>query len=405
MQQQASAGRAEAAAQAAAVSSSLEQAQQVLRAEFEDKLNDTELALTGRVQSDLAGKAAAASEVAAKLEGIRLEWRAAVEASGAAAAAQLEVLQQQLAALATAQQEQDKELLGQAAAAAGSALAERMSSFKLSLLSELEAGLLGTWGSQVKAAAAAEAAQRVEAGLQASEQRLKEEQAALLEQLAGAVGGQVAAGLQELKAELCKQVAVKAAADAAEAYASTKREVTSGLEKKMHAALDAALVTLKAEAAETAKKAAAAQASQLAGGGGGGLVAAVQLLAGLQRLLPLWVSCGGTLRTCGVPSSAMRSGCCKRLPEKVGRSQQRVADVLAAAWSAMAVVHSYIRQHGPLWLNRRQVYHNLICRPVMHVVGGSCTRHAEDGLGSACTWGCEVRGVSIRLPSSIWRNQ
>ena len=57
-------------------------------------------------------------------------------------------------------------VLLQAAAAAGSALAERMSSFKLSLLSELEAGLLGTWGSQVKAAAAAEAAQRVEAGLQ-----------------------------------------------------------------------------------------------------------------------------------------------------------------------------------------------------------------------------------------------
>jgi hypothetical protein len=47
------------------------QAQQALRAEFDDKLNDTELVLTGRVQSDLAGKAAAASEVEAKLEGIR----------------------------------------------------------------------------------------------------------------------------------------------------------------------------------------------------------------------------------------------------------------------------------------------------------------------------------------------
>jgi hypothetical protein len=106
--------------------------------------------------------------------------------------------------------------------------------------------------------------------VQANEQRLREAQAALLEQkLAGAVGGEVAARLQELKAELSSQVAAKAAADAAEAYASTKREVTTGLEKKMHAALDAALVTLKTEAAETAKKAAAAQAAQLAAAGGG----------------------------------------------------------------------------------------------------------------------------------------
>jgi hypothetical protein len=43
----------------------------------------------------------------------------------------------------------------------------------------------------------------------------------------------------------------------------------------MHAALDAALVTLKTEAAETAKKAAAAaQAAQLAAAGGGGAAAA-----------------------------------------------------------------------------------------------------------------------------------
>jgi hypothetical protein len=111
--------------------------------------------------------------------------------------------------------------------------------------------------------------------LQANEQRLREAQAALLEQkLAGAVGGEVAARLQELKAELSSQVAAKAAADAAEAYASTKREVTTGLEKKMHAALDAALVTLKTEAAETAKKAAAAQAAQLAAAGGGDAAAA-----------------------------------------------------------------------------------------------------------------------------------
>jgi hypothetical protein len=57
-------------------------------------------------------------------------------------------------------------LLLQAAAAAGSALSERLSGFKSSLLSELEGGLLGTWGSQLKAAAAAEAAQQVDAGLQ-----------------------------------------------------------------------------------------------------------------------------------------------------------------------------------------------------------------------------------------------
>lgn len=43
----------------------------------------------------------------------RSEWRAAVEASGAAAAAQFEALQQQLAALATEQQAQGKELLEQ----------------------------------------------------------------------------------------------------------------------------------------------------------------------------------------------------------------------------------------------------------------------------------------------------
>jgi hypothetical protein len=47
------------------------QAQAALRAEFDDKLNETELALTGRVQSDLAGKAAAASQVEARLEGLR----------------------------------------------------------------------------------------------------------------------------------------------------------------------------------------------------------------------------------------------------------------------------------------------------------------------------------------------
>jgi hypothetical protein len=49
----------------------------------------------------------------------RSEWRAAVEASGAAAAAQLELLQQQLAALATAQQAQGKELLEQVRALHG----------------------------------------------------------------------------------------------------------------------------------------------------------------------------------------------------------------------------------------------------------------------------------------------
>jgi hypothetical protein len=45
-------------------------------------------------------------------------------------------------------------------------LTERLASFKSLLLSELEGGLLGAWGSQLKAAAAAEAAQQVEAGLQ-----------------------------------------------------------------------------------------------------------------------------------------------------------------------------------------------------------------------------------------------
>jgi hypothetical protein len=50
------------------------QATAALRAEFDDKLNETELALSGRVQSDLAGKAAAASQVEARLEGLR--WAA-----------------------------------------------------------------------------------------------------------------------------------------------------------------------------------------------------------------------------------------------------------------------------------------------------------------------------------------
>lgn len=54
----------------------------------------------------------------------------------------------------------------QAAAAAGSALTERLGAFKASLLAELEGGLLGAWGSQLKVAAAAEAAQQVDAGLQ-----------------------------------------------------------------------------------------------------------------------------------------------------------------------------------------------------------------------------------------------
>lgn len=78
------------------------------------------------------------------------------------------------------------------------------------------------------------------------------------------MGGQVAAKLQEalprLKEDLQKQLASVAAADAA----NTKREVTVGLEKKMHAALDAALVTLRSEAAETAKTAAAAAAERKA---------------------------------------------------------------------------------------------------------------------------------------------
>jgi hypothetical protein len=50
------------------------QASAALRSEFDNKLNETELALTGRVQSDLAGKAAAASQVEARLEGLR--WAA-----------------------------------------------------------------------------------------------------------------------------------------------------------------------------------------------------------------------------------------------------------------------------------------------------------------------------------------
>lgn len=51
------------------------QAQAALRSEFDDKLNETELALTGRVQSDLAGKAAAASQLEAQLEGLRWDTR------------------------------------------------------------------------------------------------------------------------------------------------------------------------------------------------------------------------------------------------------------------------------------------------------------------------------------------
>jgi hypothetical protein len=64
-------------------------------------------------------------------------------------------------------------MLLQAAAAAGSLLGERLAAFKVSLLSELESGLLGTWGSQLKAAAAAEAAQQVDAGLQVRETSMR----------------------------------------------------------------------------------------------------------------------------------------------------------------------------------------------------------------------------------------
>lgn len=44
---------------------------------------------------------------------------------------------------------------------------------------------------------------------------------------------------------------------------STKREVTSSLEKKMHAALDAALETLRAEAKQAAGNATAAEVGSL----------------------------------------------------------------------------------------------------------------------------------------------
>jgi len=90
---------------------------------------------------------------------VRSEWKAAVEASAAAATKQLEELKRQMAAEAAAAPGRDKALLQQARDAAATLVHAQVDAAKAELLKQLEG-----WGEKVKAAAGAEAAERVKAG-------------------------------------------------------------------------------------------------------------------------------------------------------------------------------------------------------------------------------------------------
>lgn len=89
----------------------------------------------------------------------RSEWRAAVEASAAAAAMQLEELSQQVAAEAEAAPGRDARLLQQAQDAAAAQVKQQVADAKAELLRDLKG-----WGEKVQAAAGEAAADRVQAG-------------------------------------------------------------------------------------------------------------------------------------------------------------------------------------------------------------------------------------------------
>lgn len=88
----------------------------------------------------------------------RSEWRAAVEASAAAAAKQLDELSQRVAADAAAAPGRDARLLHQAQDAAAAQVKQQVAEAKAELLRDLEG-----WGEKVQAAAGEAAAERVKA--------------------------------------------------------------------------------------------------------------------------------------------------------------------------------------------------------------------------------------------------
>lgn len=90
---------------------------------------------------------------------VRSEWKAAVEASAAAATKQLEEIKRQMAAEAAAAPGRDKALLQQARDAAATLVSAQVDAARTELLKQLEG-----WGEKVKAAAGTEAAERVKAG-------------------------------------------------------------------------------------------------------------------------------------------------------------------------------------------------------------------------------------------------
>lgn len=95
------------------------------------------------------------------------------------------------------------------------------------------------------------------------------------QKLAAAVAAEVAARLAEVKEQLQQQVTQQLQQTAAaskdnaldskiqDMMAASKRDITSNLEKKMHAALDAALQTLRAETRQGGGAKAAAEVGAL----------------------------------------------------------------------------------------------------------------------------------------------
>jgi hypothetical protein len=94
----------------------------------------------------------------------RSEWKAAIEASAAAATKQLDGLQQKLSAEAAAASGREKALLQQAQEAAAKLAKEQVAAAKAELLRDLEA-----WGDKVKVAAGLEAAERLKVASEVSE--------------------------------------------------------------------------------------------------------------------------------------------------------------------------------------------------------------------------------------------
>eukprot|EP00775_Hariotina_reticulata_P002960 gene2960-3245_t len=138
----------------------------------------------------------------------------------------------------------------QAAAAAAGNLAARLDALSVQLMSDIEKNLLGSWGDKLKSAFAAESALQVDQALKGCQQDLRQ----LQQSLPATIAEELAAQLQTLRPQLLEQLMKEQAAGsnvAAEglkaAKAEVKADVTGNIEKKMHAALDAALVTLKSE--------------------------------------------------------------------------------------------------------------------------------------------------------------